>query len=70
MTRLARSGVEPASDRLLAELRKSGGTRRQLARRAGVETTYAGELLLGLLHSGHAERWKRPGTRAYIWKAK
>lgn len=54
--------------RLLAALDEQAGTTRQLARKASCDTTYAGQVLLGLLHRGQARRWKRPGTRAYVWE--
>jgi DNA-binding IclR family transcriptional regulator len=59
-----------AAQRLLAELGRSGGTSRQLAKRAGVSPGYARELLYGLMAAGRARRWKQPGTRAFIWEAR
>lgn len=61
---------QPARDRLLAELRAQPATRAKLARRTGLSPAYAGEVLLGLQAAGLARRWKRPGTRAFIWEAR
>lgn len=62
--------AEQARDRLAAELRKRGGTSRELARRAGIrDQGYARELLFGLMQAGKARRWKRPGIRAFMWEA-
>ncbi len=58
-----------AAERLLAELRARPGTRAQLAKRTGINPGYAGEVLLGLQAAGRARRWKRPGTRGYLWEA-
>lgn len=58
----------PAVERLYAQLCKKQGTTKELANRAGVNRTYAGELMLWLLHKGKAKRRKLPHTKAFLWE--
>lgn len=61
--------ADQARDRLLAELRKQGGTTALLARRAGCDPGYAREILYGLMQAGQARRQRRPDIRAFWWEA-
>lgn len=71
MARMAKMTKVLARDRLLAELRKRGGTRRDLARRADMTSDYADELLRGLEAHGLAKhsRDKKAGSIAFWWEA-
>jgi predicted ArsR family transcriptional regulator len=49
-------------------LRGGSGTAAQLADRAGMPAPQARNVLSDLFTAGEVERWKRPGTRAWIWR--
>lgn len=54
--------------RMRAALRRSSGTAVVLADRAGMSREQARRTLTKLFEAGEAERWKRPGTRAWTWR--
>ena len=58
-----------ARARIRDALRVGPGTAAQLADRARLSRPTAYEALRQLRELGETESWKRPGTRARIWRA-